>query len=69
MRNEILEEYLPLTPEEKEALKSKKIKKHHVATIFLHWFNMLVWLTELVTGAALIISSIIFLCQNFLLNL
>ncbi len=57
MRNEILEKYLPLTPEEKEELKKKRIKKHHVATIFLHWFNMLVWLTELITGAALIISS------------
>lgn len=56
MRNELLEKYLPLTPEEKEELKSKKIKKHDVATVFLHWFNMLVWLTELVTGAALIVS-------------
>ncbi len=56
MRNEILEQYLPLTPEEKEELKNKKIKKHHVATVFLHWFNLFVWITELITGAALIVS-------------
>lgn len=33
------------------------MKKHHVATMLLHWFNAFVWLAELLTGAALIQSE------------
>ncbi len=35
----------------------RMIKKHHVAIMLLHWFNALVWLLELNTGAALIQSE------------
>ena len=34
-----------------------KLKKHDVAVIWLHWFNAMVWVVELVTGAALIFSA------------
>jgi len=57
MRKEILEKFLPLTFEEREELKKKKIKKHDIATIYLHWFNATVWFIELITGSALIISK------------
>ena len=47
---------VPLTFEQAEAMAQRQIKKHHVAVILLHWFNAMVWLTELATGAALISS-------------
>lgn len=34
----------------------RRIKKHHVAIMLLHWFNASVWLGEVVTGIALISS-------------
>jgi formate dehydrogenase gamma subunit len=46
----------PLTVEQAEAMSQRRIKKHHVAIILLHWFNAIVWLCELSTGAALIAS-------------
>ena len=36
----------------------RQVKKHHVAIMLLHWFNAYVWLFELVTGLALISSSL-----------
>jgi len=57
MRKELLEKFLPLTFDEREELKKKKLKKHDIATIYLHWFNALVWFIELTTGSALIISK------------
>lgn len=47
----------PLTVEQAEAMAQRQVKKHHVAMMLLHWFNAFVWLAELVTGAALIVSS------------
>ena len=46
----------PLTVEQAEAMSQRHIKKHHVAVMLLHWFNAIVWLCELTTGAALIAS-------------
>ncbi|MCL5005619.1 MAG: YeeE/YedE family protein [Acidobacteria bacterium] len=46
----------PLTVEQAEAMSRRQIKKHHVAIMLLHWFNAVVWLFELSTGAALIAS-------------
>ncbi len=34
----------------------RRLKKHHVAIILLHWFNASTWGLELLTGAALIVS-------------
>jgi formate dehydrogenase gamma subunit len=47
---------VPLTFEQAEAMAQRQIKKHHVAIMLLHWFNAMVWLMELATGAALISS-------------
>jgi len=47
---------VPLAADQAEAMSQRMIKKHHVAIMLLHWFNATVWLTELVTGAALISS-------------
>jgi formate dehydrogenase gamma subunit len=48
---------VPLTVEQAEAMAQRQVKKHHVAMMLLHWFNAFVWLAELITGAALIVSS------------
>jgi formate dehydrogenase gamma subunit len=48
---------VPLTAEQAEAMTQRQVKKHHVAMMLLHWFNAFVWLAELITGAALIVSS------------
>jgi len=45
-----------LTFEQAEAMAQRQLKKHHVAVMLLHWFNAMVWLVELATGAALISS-------------
>jgi len=55
--NSIPAEPVPLTPEQAEAMAQKQIKKHHVAMILLHWFNAVVWILEVLTGAALISSE------------
>jgi formate dehydrogenase subunit gamma len=47
---------MPLTAEQAEAMLHNQFKKHHIAIILLHWFNAIVWLLELVTGLALIVS-------------
>lgn len=47
-----------LTAEQAEAMLHRQIKKHHVAIILLHWFNAIVWMLELSTGAALISSRL-----------
>jgi formate dehydrogenase gamma subunit len=47
---------VPLSPDQAEAMAQRQIKKHHVAIVLLHWFNAIVWLLELSTGAALIVS-------------
>lgn len=45
-----------LTVEEAEAMAQRQIKKHVVAVVLLHWFNAMVWLVELATGSAIIVS-------------
>jgi uncharacterized protein len=49
---------VPLSSETAERMLQRQIKKHHVAIILLHWFNATTWLFELITGAALISSSL-----------
>ncbi len=44
------------SPEQYFAMSERMLKKHDVASIWLHWFNAAVWLVELTTGAALIVS-------------
>jgi formate dehydrogenase gamma subunit len=45
-----------LLPVDIDRMRQRQIKKHHVAILLLHWFNALVWLFELITGAALVSS-------------
>lgn len=45
-----------LTPAQAREMAQTQIKKHVVAVVLLHWFNAFVWLLELSTGAALIVS-------------
>jgi formate dehydrogenase subunit gamma len=47
---------LALTAQQAGAMAQRQVKKHHVAIVLLHWFNAMVWLMELATGAALIVS-------------
>lgn len=46
-----------LTAAEAQQMSQRMIKKHDVAIILLHWFNAMVWVAELSTGAALISSE------------
>lgn len=45
-----------LTVEQAETMEQRQIKKHHVAIVLLHWFNAIVWLVELATGAAVVVA-------------
>ena len=45
-----------LTAEQAETLAHRQVKKHHVAIVLLHWFNAFVWLIELATGSAIVVS-------------
>ncbi len=47
-------EKIPL--EERRRLREKKIKKHNLANILTHWFNVACWLLLLPTGIAIISS-------------
>jgi formate dehydrogenase gamma subunit len=47
---------VPLTVDQARSMSQHRVKKHHVAMMLLHWFNAFVWLAELITGAALIVS-------------
>ncbi len=52
----IPETAVPLGPEQANAMRQRRVTKHHVAIILLHWFNATTWIAELTTGAALIVS-------------
>ena len=49
-------EPIALTAEQASAMAQRRIKKHHVAIVLLHWFNATSRLLELSTGAGLIVS-------------
>ncbi len=46
-----------LTSHEIDKMRQRRMKKHHVSTILLHWFNAFIWVFMLLTGASLIVSS------------
>jgi formate dehydrogenase subunit gamma len=46
----------PLSADEAEAMLQRRLKKHDVAIVLLHWFNAGTWFLEVATGAALIVS-------------
>lgn len=45
-----------LSAAQADIMAQRQIKKHHIAIVLLHWFNAMVWLVELATGAALIVA-------------
>ncbi len=49
-------EPVPLTADQAEVMLQHQLKKHYLTSILLHWSNAIVWLLELLTGAALISS-------------
>ncbi len=42
--------------EERQRLRQKRIRKHHLANILTHWFNVAMWLLLLPTGLAILSS-------------
>ena len=49
-------EPVPLSADQAEVMLQRQVKKHYLTSILLHWSNAIVWLLELLTGAALITS-------------
>jgi len=49
-------EPIQLTAERAEVMSQRRIKKHHVAIVLVHWFNATTWLLELATGSGLVVS-------------
>lgn len=47
---------VPLSPDEAEAMLQRRLKKHDLAIVLLHWFNAATWILEVATGAAIIVS-------------
>jgi formate dehydrogenase subunit gamma len=45
-----------LNVEQTETLAQRQVKKHHVAIVLVHWFNAFVWLIELTTGSAMVVT-------------
>lgn len=48
--------YKNIPIEERRRLREKKLKKHNLANILTHWFNVSMWLLLLPTGIAIIAS-------------
>jgi formate dehydrogenase gamma subunit len=48
--------YKNIPLEERQRLRQKRIRKHHLANILTHWFNVGVWLLLLPTGLAIMSS-------------
>lgn len=59
----------PLTAMEKDRMRHRKMKKHDVAIMLVHWFNAFSWLFMLTSGAALIISSHYQMAPNFFIHI
>ncbi len=58
-----------LTAKEKDRMRQRKMKKHDVAIMLVHWFNASTWIFMLFTGAALIISSLYKVAPDFFINI
>ncbi|VAX28930.1 hypothetical protein MNBD_IGNAVI01-1324 [hydrothermal vent metagenome] len=63
-------EYPPeLKANEKDKLRQRKMKKHDVAIMLVHWFNALTWILMLITGAGLIVSEYYKFAPKFYINI
>ena len=63
-------EYPPeLKASEKDKLRQRKMKKHDVAIMLVHWFNALTWILMLITGTGLIVSAYYKFAPEFYTNI
>ncbi len=60
---------VPLSPEEKEYLRTHYLKKHDVIPKWTHWFNAAVWGFQLFTGSALINSTLFKFMPDWWINM
>ncbi len=58
-----------LTAKEKDRMRQRKMKKHDVAILLVHWFNAFTWMFMLATGFALIISAFYKVAPDFYINI
>jgi len=58
-----------LSANEMDNMRRRKMKKHDVAIMLVHWFNAFTWIMMLTTGAGLIISSFYKFAPDFYLNI
>ena len=58
-----------LTASEMDSMRQRKMKKHDVAIILIHWFNAFTWIFMLATGAALIVSGLYRIAPQFYINI
>jgi len=66
---ESLEQPERLTSKEIDKMRQRQMKKHHVSTILLHWFNGIIWAFMLMTGTALLVSSHYKVMPQFFLDI
>ncbi len=58
-----------LTAKEKDRMRQRKMKKHDVAILLVHWFNAFTWMFMLATGAGLIVSGYYKMAPQFYINI
>ncbi|GBD91677.1 putative inner membrane protein [bacterium BMS3Abin04] len=58
-----------LTAKERDVMRQRKMKKHDVAIMLVHWFNAITWILMLATGGALIISAFYKFAPDFYISI
>ena len=58
-----------ITAREMDSMRQRKMKKHDVAIMLIHWFNAFTWIFMLATGAALIVSGLYRIAPQFYINI
>ena len=58
-----------LTAQEKDRMRQRKMKKHDVAIVLIHWFNAFTWIFMLLSGTALIVSHYYKIMPLFYINI
>lgn len=58
-----------LTAKERDVMRQRKMKKHDVAIMLVHWFNAVTWILMLATGGALIVSALYKFAPDFYISI
>ena len=58
-----------ISAREMDYMRQRKMKKHDVAIMLIHWFNAFTWIFMLATGAALIVSGLYKIAPQFYINI